>query len=276
MLIRCPKCRYRFDEPVAEGITEVHSVCPLCGTPFVVAVGQPAAEAQQHVEDTPSAPAAEQNDKPLTDYEKTLADIRTKTIPNIRRRERSGLGCIIAIALFLILMLYLCSGSADRAQSSSDNDPTDFLLSSQHPTDTVPRWIEGSWIGISQGDTTTLSIYGYNIALTRSGTIHSGIHRIVGDKMTFHFQPDTELVCRLQPEKEQIILMLAEGKVKMIKTDHFHEQQQQKALAEAEHQARISSRRSAITKTTYTTPTQKKVKKKKSRRRRYNKYHRRR
>ena len=270
MLIRCPKCRYRFDEPVAEGITEVHSVCPLCGTPFVVAVRQPAAEAQQHVEDTPSAPAAEQNTDTPTDYEKTLDDIRTKTIPNIRRRERSGLGCIIAIALFLILMLYLCSGSAERAQSSGDTDPTDFLLSSQHPTDTVPRWIEGSWIGISQGDTTTLSIHGYNIALTRSGTIHSGIHRIVGDKMTFHFQPDTELVCRLQPEKEQIILMLAEGKVKMIKTDHFHEQQQQKTLAEAERQARISARRSAIIKASHPDTPKPKTS------RRYNKYYRRR
>ena len=34
MQVKCPKCRFRYDTPVAAGITEIACVCPRCGTPF--------------------------------------------------------------------------------------------------------------------------------------------------------------------------------------------------------------------------------------------------
>ncbi|MBQ9636680.1 MAG: hypothetical protein IJV36_02130 [Prevotella sp.] len=38
MQVKCPKCRFRYDTPVAAGITEAACVCPRCGSPFVYAV----------------------------------------------------------------------------------------------------------------------------------------------------------------------------------------------------------------------------------------------
>ena len=35
MEIRCPKCKYKFDEAFAPGILEKACVCPRCGTPFI-------------------------------------------------------------------------------------------------------------------------------------------------------------------------------------------------------------------------------------------------
>lgn len=34
MLVKCPKCRYRFETVANEGLTELQCVCPRCGTPF--------------------------------------------------------------------------------------------------------------------------------------------------------------------------------------------------------------------------------------------------
>lgn len=38
MQIKCPKCRFKFDTPVAPGITEILCVCPRCGTPFTYVI----------------------------------------------------------------------------------------------------------------------------------------------------------------------------------------------------------------------------------------------
>ena len=35
MEIRCPKCKYKFEEEIAPGILEKACVCPRCGTPFI-------------------------------------------------------------------------------------------------------------------------------------------------------------------------------------------------------------------------------------------------
>lgn len=35
MEIKCPKCRFRFEENIADFINEASCVCPRCGTPFV-------------------------------------------------------------------------------------------------------------------------------------------------------------------------------------------------------------------------------------------------
>lgn len=35
MEIKCPKCRYKFEETIAPGINEKACVCPRCGTPFI-------------------------------------------------------------------------------------------------------------------------------------------------------------------------------------------------------------------------------------------------
>ena len=35
MEIKCPKCRFKFEEDIAFGITEKACVCPRCGTPFI-------------------------------------------------------------------------------------------------------------------------------------------------------------------------------------------------------------------------------------------------
>ncbi len=38
MLVKCPKCRLRFDVPASPGITEVQCNCERCGTPFVYTI----------------------------------------------------------------------------------------------------------------------------------------------------------------------------------------------------------------------------------------------
>lgn len=35
MEAKCPKCRYKFNVEVPNGITEISCVCPRCGTPFI-------------------------------------------------------------------------------------------------------------------------------------------------------------------------------------------------------------------------------------------------
>ena len=107
MFLRCPKCRYRFDEPLREGIAEVHTVCPLCGTPFAVTLD--AAEPHDtHTADAVPTPAAtEPAEERLTDYEKNLREIRRDEMRPHRRRGGGGWGCIVSILLFLLLLLYL-------------------------------------------------------------------------------------------------------------------------------------------------------------------------
>lgn len=38
MEVKCPKCRYRYDTPVASGENEVACVCPRCGVPFTLSM----------------------------------------------------------------------------------------------------------------------------------------------------------------------------------------------------------------------------------------------
>ena len=40
MEIKCPKCRFRYDEQIAPGIKEASCVCPRCGTPFIFKTGE--------------------------------------------------------------------------------------------------------------------------------------------------------------------------------------------------------------------------------------------
>ena len=187
-----------------------------------------------------------------------------------RRHGYDGIGCIVVLLLLALLVLHLCSGRATQLQQAEDSQSLGLFTADTITTDSVPQWLEGNWIGFAKGDTTTLSIIGHNLALTHSGQLISGIHRIADNKMFCTFSPDYEPVFILHPKHETIDIVLSNDQsITMMKADHYREQLQKKAIAEAERQARISSRRSAITKTTYTTPTQKKVKKKKSRRRRY-------
>lgn len=56
MQVKCPKCRFRYDTPVAAGITEIACVCPRCGTPFTHTItdddlSQPSSDPQTGVED---------------------------------------------------------------------------------------------------------------------------------------------------------------------------------------------------------------------------------
>ena len=247
MLIRCPKCRYRFDEPVAEGITEVHSVCPLCGTPFVVAADIQEAAPIQHNEHQQTTITQEHIDEKLTDYEKSLNDIQTRNMQDRRRRGYDGIGCIVVILLLSLLMLYLCSGRDRESRADNDEQTVGLLSADSISSDSVPQWIEGNWIGIAKGDTTTLSIYGHNIALTHSDSIISGFHRIYDGKMFCSFSPDYEPVFILHPKKELIDIVLSnDQRISMMRADRHRELQQQKAIAEAERKARISARRNAI------------------------------
>ena len=38
MIVKCPKCRFKYETPVAPGVKELSCVCSRCGFPFTYAV----------------------------------------------------------------------------------------------------------------------------------------------------------------------------------------------------------------------------------------------
>ena len=54
MEIKCPKCRYKFEETIAPGINEKACVCPRCGTPFIYKAE--ATDSGAHTSDNVAAP----------------------------------------------------------------------------------------------------------------------------------------------------------------------------------------------------------------------------
>ena len=55
MEIKCPKCRFRYEEQETPGITEMACVCPRCGTPFIHKI-----EDAKAPEPTSSVPSTDQ------------------------------------------------------------------------------------------------------------------------------------------------------------------------------------------------------------------------
>jgi len=64
MEVKCPKCRFRYDTPVAAGLNELACVCPRCGIPFTIAIteemkNQPQTETQAEEQPQVQAGGAE-------------------------------------------------------------------------------------------------------------------------------------------------------------------------------------------------------------------------
>ena len=70
MEVKCPKCRFRYETPVAAGITEAACVCPRCGSPFVYLV----------TED--SSPSTEVNEDVVPVRQHAAAMVSKETVPN--------------------------------------------------------------------------------------------------------------------------------------------------------------------------------------------------
>lgn len=127
MEVKCPKCRFRYDTPVAAGITEAACVCPRCGSPFVYAVTEPSSHSVSANEegvsvrqqpatvaskDVPSAtsyavkpePSAQRETAPAGDRREGAQGIRP-TIPYGQPpQKRRSHGCLRNCLIVFLLM----------------------------------------------------------------------------------------------------------------------------------------------------------------------------
>jgi hypothetical protein len=62
MIVKCPKCRFRFDVSASPGMTEVQCNCPRCGTPFTysLAVDDDTHAGEGRPTETPTTSASSQ------------------------------------------------------------------------------------------------------------------------------------------------------------------------------------------------------------------------
>ena len=224
MFVRCPKCRHQYEEPINEGFTEIHCVCPLCGTPFVVdtAAASAATDSTYGRQTGTQGGAADGYDTAgkdgsahgTTDEKSRKND--GSGLPNDGQNGSLRLGSYRTSQqrwamdiIFLLILLMVLLGYR-RCQETSQPKVVDTLEgltidSNDHFTAApTPQWLEGFWTGAYRGDTITLTIHANIIALTQHGKITSGAFRYTDDRLYCAFSPDTIVIYHIDERREEI------------------------------------------------------------------------
>lgn len=236
MEVKCPKCRYRYDTPVASGENEVACVCPRCGVPFTFDVADGAADAQQSAapnipqkptENTvPPIPATTETPPATTQESSTQSQGQApqtpppfiRTIPrqaprnpfglNPQRKDRGCLrNCLLAfIVTFVVAVFLVRNCSEERSYGSEILERNDSTEQVNPATSSAPHWLEGSWRVETDYGAVVVTIRGNQIVeLLPDGQLNRGKFVYRGDKLYCDFGEENLLMMKINKKKRHIL-----------------------------------------------------------------------
>ena len=236
MQVKCPKCRFRYDTPVAAGITEIACVCPRCGTPFAhtitdddlsqpssdsLASGDGAAQTGRadgmhaiHTADgTPQHPNVSTS-QPLNVETSEHPNVSSSdqwikhTIPAGKPQQGRGRrGClrnclIVFLLMFVVLVFAVRNCFGDRSYKQAmleDYDP--FIVEGAEPE---PDWLQGSWRVETPEGVIVITIRGRQIVEETGGETSKGVFYYKKGKLYCDFGDGEQSTLQLNMKKRCI------------------------------------------------------------------------
>lgn len=234
MEIKCPKCRFRFEENIADFINEASCVCPRCGTPFVYireVTCEKANTLDKQKEDNGSANDNKNYDflnvksSQKENYENKNAELHTAQIqPIYTKWQTTGLKTDIQkkclndknllliisavitftmIAVIIITIIFSCH-KEDVLPIDSYNDNS-YMPYTQADTGNAiednggqaPEWIQGRWMFHAEFYDIIIDIDGNKIIERENGHVSKGIFTYKKGKLICKFADNSVFIYRL-------------------------------------------------------------------------------
>lgn len=235
MILKCPKCRFSFEEEVSAYVNELSCVCPRCGTPFTYS--RPAADApeispEQADGTVPSpnglaaaseAPNGQHSPNKTSVQEQTSPtpspqDFQLKTHGHGHRKEQKDkyfIRLIAALACSLAVVVVLIVFGVSRILSARDGRPAfdDTPQANESLVDTtaltvvdidriepesVPEWILGRWTGTTRYFEITLTVSADGtIVESEDGRSAQGTYIVNAARLVCRFPENTTMVYRI-------------------------------------------------------------------------------
>lgn len=226
MEIKCPKCRFRFEEDIPEFINETSCVCPRCGTPFVytrtMVVGEEIdtqinkekaiyneeatndSNINNSLKEITENPQGHSSAKSQASYVKTTIDFINYTE---EKKHKKGslpliLSFIIIISIIIVAIAIRCS--SNRALYSDEDYtmfvPSDVDYSASDGSEDLnhePEWIQGQWEFHSEFFDIIITIDGNKIIERENDHISEGTFTYDKEKLICDFGNNSIFIYRL-------------------------------------------------------------------------------
>lgn len=234
MEIKCPKCRFRFEENIADFINEASCVCPRCGTPFVYTrevTGEKADTQDKQKEDNDSVQDNKTDDflnvksSPKEDYENKNTELHTaQRQPVYTKWQTTGLNpdtqkkwqlnkklliitsagiTFTVIAVIIITIIFSCHKD-DVTSISSYNDNIDMSYTQEDTGHAIeddgsqaPEWIQGRWMFHAEFYDIIIDIDGNRIIERENGHVSKGIFTYKKGKLICKFADNSVFIYQL-------------------------------------------------------------------------------
>lgn len=242
MILKCPKCRFSFEETVSPYVNELSCVCPRCGTPFTYS--RPASDApeispEQAAGAVPSpnvSTAASERTEGQPHTNRSTAeehpsptpvqqDFQVQTHGQGRRKEHNdkyfyrlvaALVCSLAVVVVLIVfgvgrILNARNGSPvfdDTPQANESLVDTTALTVvdiDRIAPESVPEWIYGRWTGTTRYFEIELTISADGtIVEAEDGRSAQGTYIVNAGRLVCRFPENTTMVYRINESTKAI------------------------------------------------------------------------
>ncbi|MBQ6653504.1 MAG: hypothetical protein IJM81_08995 [Prevotella sp.] len=256
MIIKCPHCRFKYEDEVKPGIEELSCVCPRCAYPFTVTIGQ-----ENITQPTPPPPGGLEGGSPR---EEKIGDGGASVLPP--KGERGGpsiepewitrpaqaqsplqgqganrtpqnraaggfrgscclksLIVLVIVAVGLVLLVRSCYQSF-TADDLDHGDYTtaigasrdDAYANDPHP-DKLPKWVQGNWVyNGDNGFQISVKIHGRKISETSGGETSYGTISFDGSIITADFGDGHQMRYKVYKDEKVIDCGGANMKMKKI------------------------------------------------------------
>ena len=239
MEVKCKKCRFKFQISDVSGGREFHCVCPRCGMPFIYRIED---DSVSGVELTDGD--AEEKIAPMPVYveKETLFELAGQDLPthsfSSNRQKISSLSwlqtkdsggrwqrwqrlLLVAVLMISVIIVYrfaivreeglldkeveLLDNISSRSEEISKVSPMDTLR--KRHLQSVPHWVQGSWILRTDDLLITTTINGQHIAeRTDKGETYYGMFYYHDGQLICNFDDGTVSVYRLDSKQHRIII----------------------------------------------------------------------
>ena len=251
MIIKCPHCRYKYEDEVAPGIQEVSCVCPRCAYPFTVQLSelQSSAANDNHFSDLDPV---QENGNPFGDVtERNAANVpppspssatnwqtpQSSSMPPYPRaaspvRPRNTGCCLKSLILLVIAVagIVLLGRSCYQSFTADDLDQAEDGISTvtedakedEYANDGTPRklpkWVQGTWnYRDENGYTISVTIHGRNISETSGGETSYGKITYDNGFITAHFNDGHDM--RYKVYKDEHVIDAGSSNLRMKKIE---------------------------------------------------------
>ena len=249
MIIKCPHCRFKYEEEVAPGIQEFSCVCPRCAYPFTIKLSEAdkdgagetdnaelniARERSNSVETVPDASPQNNPARPSTQvYPPRQPAPMPPFTQATNSAEHRQTGCCLKTLILLIiavtgivLLVRSCYrsftieeiGTSEDGYSVVTEDSKDDEYASDSSPRKLPKWVQGNWVYLDENNfSISVSIHGRNIAETSGGETSSGTIIYENGIITAHFNDGHEM--RYKVYKDEHVIDAGSSNLKMKKIE---------------------------------------------------------